>query len=116
MRRIYCKYYSKWTDDIQTQLRKNTFGNLGLMIGVIRTKNPMTYVMLDAKKVIGWALVDETSQSNNFAMFFIPKKNRRQGIGTKIAKRIKKDYHSFYVEPWNTSSQKFFDSVKMIIS
>ncbi len=71
----------------------------------------MTYVMLDKREVIGWALVLERPTADDFAMFYVKTCYRRQGVGTKIAKRIKRDYIQLHVEPYNNSSDSFFNSV-----
>lgn len=111
MRRIYRKLYSAWPLATKRKLQRNTFGWRGGMLPTIRDYDPMTYVMLDKGEVIGWALVLERPIADDFAMFYVKSCYRRQGVGTKIANRIKKDYVQLYVEPHNRASDGFFASV-----
>ena len=105
MRRIHKKPYSNWTPIVKLMLRRATFGCVGMMRESL-VYNPMTYVMLDGDELIGWALV--VKEHSNFAMFYVKKKYRCGGMGTRLATRIKKDYEDVHVQPWDDTSERFF--------
>jgi GNAT superfamily N-acetyltransferase len=120
VRRVYCKQYNEWSPDIKTKLRRNNFGRYGGG-GMMRHAlfyDPMTFVMLDDQELIGWALVSNERITNGRgvyggrpAMFWVKRRYRRQGVGTKLAKRIQKQYRRLEIEPYDVASENFFEAV-----
>ena len=107
MRKVYRKQFSNWSDPVQKQLREYNFGQWdGQMYGQI-AHDPDTFVMLDRGEVIGWALIN-----NDWAMFYVRPEYRREGVGRRLADRIRKHYTP-RVDPWDDASQGFFDSTGM---
>lgn len=102
-RRIHRKLYKNWSPDIKTKLRRNNFGQDGLMRDCLHY-NPLTYVMLDNNELIGWALVD-----NHYAMFFVKKRYRRQGVGAKLAKKIRRHHNEAHA--YSHDAPDFFEAV-----
>jgi GNAT superfamily N-acetyltransferase len=77
--------------------------------------------MLDGDELIGWALVlgEERYEwgwhgfGSNFAMFYVKKRYRRQGVGTQLADWIRKD-HDFVTIDYSYRSEEFFLSVGLL--
>lgn len=117
MRRVYRKLFSEWREEIKRQLLALNFGYEGGMLPVIRNSNPITYVCVDEGKVLAWALVTaeyDADMGRLYAMFYTRSKNRRQGLGTRIARRIKRDHKDISVDPWDRAAATFFESVGLI--
>lgn len=83
--------------------------------------NPITYVMRDGDELIGWALVAKANQHDygwgsggNFAMFYVKKRYRRQGVGTKIANRIMKDRRRINFGANDDEAVAFFQSLGLM--
>ncbi len=109
MRKIYHKLYSDWSTKTQAQLRKYNLGEFGGMMYDSLSEDPNTFVMMDQGVVIGWALVNQS----NWAMFFVRKGYRRQGIATKLVQRIKLCYDNIYVDGHDNMSYRFFEAVHL---
>lgn len=119
MRRVYKKRYSHWDADIKRQLRSANFRADGFMLSTLKY-DPMTYVMLEDGKLIGWALVGDKGDSFScwsgeterpIVMFYVKRRHRRQGVGTRIARRIRKDYSKVDVSYYDAPA--FFYRVKL---
>ena len=119
MRRVYRKRYSDWSETVKAQLRRANHGANGYMRATLEY-DPMTYVMLDAGQLIGWALVGDQGDTYAcwdmqpeipMAMFYVKKVYRRQGVGTRLATRIRRDYKKVDVSTYD--AEKFFQSVKL---
>ncbi len=113
--KVHHKRFSDWDPATRTKLRAATFGPIrGGMYGSANlVDNPDTFVILDAKRnIVGWALVSKTWFNNkNTAMFFTQPHFRRQGVGRKIAAKLKKHFPDAYTVGWNETASKFFFSV-----
>jgi len=109
-RRIHRKLYRNWSPGVKTKLRRNNFGLGGLMRASL-DDNPVTYVMLDDDELIGWALVLKCSYRGDFAMFFVKRRYRRKGVGTRLVERIKKHHDDIYVDASGSrAAEGFFDA------
>lgn len=109
-RRIYRKRYSSWSSNVRVKLRRNNFGNEGMMLEYLHY-DPMTYVMLDGDELIGWALAHKYPPNGYFAMFFVKRRYRRKGVGTQLAENIKQYYKKIYVRAEDSRSKSFFNTV-----
>lgn len=108
MRKVYHKQFSSWSEPIQKQLYEYNFGeHQGRMYGQI-AYDPDTFVMIDRGEVIGWALVSK----RGWAMFYVRPEYRREGVGRRLATRIRKHYEPT-VDAWDDASQGFFDATGM---
>jgi len=75
--------------------RKNLSGAQALMIWSV------------AGKLIGWSLFFEQDRAHG-AMFYVPTKHRRNGIGHRLMQAVlRRDAHT-YVFPENPTNRKFF--------
>lgn len=115
MRRVYKKNYMDWPAPLRKKLRAATLGKNGFMLESLKF-NPVTYVMLDGDTLLGWALVAMHGENpmydwHNFAMFYVKSAYRRQGVGTRIAKRIKRDYNPVRFGAYDAPAARFFESV-----
>lgn len=115
MRVVYKKKFNEWPAAMRKVLRNHTFRANGWMVESTR-HNPVTYVMLDEnKQLVGWALVAKPKKHpmeyGYFAMFYVKACYRRQGIGTQLANRIRKDYGDVNFGANDEVAEGFFDSV-----
>jgi len=108
MRRVYRKPFSAWSKKIQNQLWKLNFGEHdGQMYRQIEYEPDLdTFVMIESNEVLGWAMVTE----GGWAMFYVRDKYRREGVATRLAKRIKRQHKKLRVDGWDAGSCKFFES------
>lgn len=66
-------------------------------------------------EIDGWALLFKyPSERKHTAYFYVPVKNRRQGIGDKLMTRVTKIEKKPRTAPWDKRSASFFDKNKVL--
>jgi GNAT superfamily N-acetyltransferase len=72
-------------------------------------KYDKVYMIKDGPQILSWALVYEIdSAPGSLAQFWTRKEWRRQGLATKIVKRVKKDFKRVKIIPHDEISESFF--------
>lgn len=65
----------------------------------------------DDGTLLGWALLFNNRYAElPEAHFYVPPKNRRHGIGRKLAESVRRKAPSCIVHPWNHTSERFFEN------
>ena len=82
--------------------------------GYLKDKDVPMIIAHDDKTLYGWGLIAAPFYTNGkrISMIYVDPLFRRQGIGTKIAKRLNR-YRDLYCYPWNDRAESFYDSVGM---
>ena len=64
-------------------------------------------------RLLAWSLVNEWNVSTVEAMFYTRRSCRRLGYGTRLIRKIRKDFprRTLQVFRWNAVSDSFFDAV-----
>lgn len=96
---------------------RNNFGRKGEMqeslVDCVRDKSYAYMARVDGD-FAGWALFEldcSAIHPYNRAMFFVLADYRRMGVGTKLGKRIIKDFGVFRTRGWDERSDGFFVSL-----
>lgn len=77
------------------------------------------YVIAEGDVVLSWALVFKRPGKYDYghwtAYFYTRKSCRRTGLGTLLARRIRRDYSrvDIVVDPWDENAAGFFESVEL---
>ena len=68
-------------------------------------------------KLLSWALVNRHFRTDNTiwadSMYYTRCECRRQGLGKRLANRIKKDFPEVYAHGWNEESIGFFSATEV---
>ena len=114
--RITVKYVKNLTPTEYAQCHRLNFGNQGRM----REELELSFEMKDSArtvlikdhegKVMSWSLVfpQEDGKDGVSAFFYVPKCRRRQGLGTRMLRQIKKIDPKPFIYPHDNTSGKFF--------
>jgi len=83
------------------------------MLRRVRERREYLSVILciSGETVVGWALVD---RELNDIMVYVRKHCRRQGIGTKIMRKVHGAFNGLKVYPWCKEARLFFQAVGSI--
>lgn len=72
------------------------------------------YLVKHNKEVIGWGVAfDQLGRSAKQTHIYIKKKYRKNGLGTRLVKRAKKDFPEHSFVPWNTYTHQFYSKLKV---
>jgi len=69
------------------------------------------YLVKHKKKVIGWGVAFDKPYQKQTHIFIDPK-HRKNGLGSRLVKRAKKDFPEYRFVPWNQYTTNFYDKLK----
>jgi len=118
--------YSKCSPKLRARLKKLTLtgenpdGDMGstmyrtlecLEAGDISAKDVPIVIARNHNTIMGWSLIAEAhyTMGRRIMMIYVPKRFRRRGIGTKLARRMSR-FKNVYCYPWDEGAKGFYDN------
>lgn len=70
------------------------------------------FFVCDDDKLLGWSLLFTDWYGNPMVFYYVRKANRRQGIGTRLARAVQRHHSTAHGVPHDSVSTSFFEHIE----